>query len=152
MIQRIQSVYLLAAAILTTILACANLITGVSPEGTAHLSAWGITLDGTDGFIVRTLPLGILAVLAAAAAFFSIFLYKARRLQARIVMAQIALQAGLLAFIAVFFVKLTRMEGMAAVVPSFVDIFPVVNMLLIYLAYRGIMKDEYMIRSVDRIR
>ena len=50
--------------------------------------------------------------------------------------------------------KIERLKALGEVTMSygFPIIFPVVNLILLWLAHRGVKKDEDLIRSVDRLR
>lgn len=119
------------------------------------LTAFSVSLTGT-GKIVGTLPLTVLGIMALALPLVTIFLYKRRLVQIRLCFSEFVLLAGLQGFIVryLFHVKNTLAAGgdELVFVYSVPAIFPLVSIFFIWLALRGIMKDEALVRSMDRIR
>jgi hypothetical protein len=112
MIQRIQTVYLLLAAILAVVCSC-----------------------------IRLTWLDVLQLLNAAVCLGTIFLYAKRVLQAKI-----CLVALLLVF--AWYIGLAVIQGYV----NTVDCLPMIEAILIFLARRGIIHDEKLVRAADRIR
>jgi hypothetical protein len=75
----------------------------------------------------------------------TIFLYRNRRRQISLLVAEMVLLAGSAGF-AVYYAWIAYM--VAAVAPSLV----IVAMLTNWLAMRGVIRDEILVRSADRIR
>ncbi|MEP6844752.1 MAG: DUF4293 domain-containing protein [Panacibacter sp.] len=139
MIQRIQSVWLLFAS------ACAFL--------TLKLSFYtGIQLNDANRLLVplnstTTIPIVTTAVAVGIASLVTIFLYKDRKMQMKIVFATFA--ASILLIFLYFSYKNTNYaEG------SYDITAPVVFLIPIFLlfAIRAIYKDEKLIKSADRLR
>jgi hypothetical protein len=154
MIQRIQSLYLLISSILLAFfffMPYANYTVGPQ-DVKISLSASGL---GQDGSVVENLPklwaVLALVILSLAATLATIFLFKKRKLQARLCIFNIVLLVGLQGLL--FYIVKT-MEGRLMASPSYnlIFIFPLVCAILTYLAYRAIAKDEALIRSLDRLR
>ena len=130
MIQRIQTVYLFFVFCLMAILA----FIPFSP-----LNAF------SDGFFI-----GFSSVIALIA-IVTIFLYKNRKMQIR-------LCYGMLIALVLFYIfylifsrqNLSFTELFKHVQYTFV--FPFISIILIYLAIRGIKKDDKLVRSLDRLR
>lgn len=82
----------------------------------------------------------------------TIFLYKNRRLQMNLVKVAILL---ILAAIGIFFFYyIPRLEALAegVAVYEIASYFPLLAFIFLLLAYRGILSDEKLIRSADRLR
>ena len=130
--QRIQSVYLFLALIATT--TCLSLPLCVfEPVGmggsTVMYNLWKITPEGTADFSVW--PLFVLLLITCPICLVTIFLFKNRKLQAKLCVVNIILNILWLAFGACL---------------------PIVAIILYALARHGINKDEKLVRSMDRIR
>ena len=149
MIQRIQTLYLLAVVILGVVLIWLPVLQFVSPEGTDlqvyELSALGgAPLQGIWGLTVTTILIPLLALV-------DIFLYKKRLLQARLNIFTIMLCLGYYGVLALY-VWLAKMSlGVEwHLLPS--ACIPLVCMVLTLMATRRILKDEALVRAADRIR
>lgn len=147
MIQRIQSVYLLLAAILGAVISFYN----------PHL--WRARLvnnnyqyfDGQSNYLYFML-LMIIIVLSLVA----IFLFKKRKVQFRLTVINLLFSLGL---IAVQYLEITALEqqlkegGMLASSTYLPAAFlPILLVILLFLAARGIFRDEKLVKSLDRLR
>lgn len=128
MIQRIQTIYLLICVVLTTV--CMYF------EISAESHPWALTAI-----------MGITGVLE----FLDIFLFRRRALQMRVCTFCIILLLGwygaLVGFAYILgdgLVGEHRPEPWAAI--------PAINAILLYMAFRGIHRDEMLVRSLDRLR
>lgn len=181
MIQRIQTVHLLIVVALLVTMLFPNYATlrlsGVMPAGaTESVSEDGtitrivvpegvneeITFGLFDGIRMNGVPvlsttyMAILVILAIAVAFLTIFLYRKRWIQVRLCLVLAVMMLGIETFIVLYIYKLQDMlDTMVrdyAVKYSVVDIFPIVALIFVYLAFRGISKDIALVKSLDRIR
>ena len=144
MIQRIQTLYLLIVTLLATI-CCFFSFAVVTPSpitfntaGALH-SAWLI-------------PSAALGILIPAIAFGSIFLYKKRILQMRVNSFNMVLMIFQIIAYAVILVLVHRTAPEAEIKISWPCIVPLINLILTYLAIRGIGSDEALVRAADRLR
>ena len=150
MIQRIQTLYLLAVVALGVALVWLPVVQLVSPEEAAELQIWelsalgGAPLQGLWGLLVTTLLIPILALV-------DIFLYKKRILQARLNIFTVFLCLGYYGVLAIY-IWLAKMSLGAEwhILPW--ASFPLVCLVLILMATRRILKDEALVRAADRIR
>ena len=155
MIQRIQTLYLLLATVLMSLTLFLPLATIV--QGGNELVLKAFTIDGTLGF-ETTLPLylGLLLVLPTLLPLVTLFLYKKRLLQIRLCVSEIVLLVGSILFIALYCYRLC--DVLSEVMKDLVftlgiaSLMPVVAIVPIVLAIRGIARDEALVRSLDRIR
>ncbi|SEW00431.1 DUF4293 domain-containing protein [Chitinophaga arvensicola] len=146
MIQRIQSLYLLLAA----------------AAGAAALSfnLWKATLSNNTVTYVNASSnylLFVLYIIIILLAAVSIFLFKKRKLQFRLTIFNILFGFGALAY-QYYVVQQTANKlstgGMAISSASYLpaSFLPIIVIILLFLAARGIYKDEKLIKSLDRLR
>lgn len=154
MIQRKQTLYLLIVVVLLVLTMSLPLGKYLASDHEIVLTAFTISETG-GGAVTGNLTLGILAVFAALVPLVNIFLYKRRMLQVRLCFVEFVLLAGLQGFVVWFLLfakdKLADL-GEVSVVYAVPAIFPLVCIVFVWLALRGIMKDEALIRSMNRIR
>ena len=140
MIQRIQTLYLLAVVVLGTLLCF------FAPVGYVYE-------DLTTGMLqtFSQWPLAVITVAIPLLAFVDIFLYKKRILQARLNIINVVLCLGWYAvcFCYVWFDK--QNLGIDWYVTVWAAI-PFVCLVLIMMAMRRILRDEALVRAADRIR
>ena len=152
MIQRIQSLYLLAVAVLMACVAfmpLANFLAGVE-----EYKLYAFALKGADEQFA-TIYMGLIVALSAILPLINIFLYKKRLLQIRLCAVEIVLLLGSMVFMAIYYYLSNRMFSeleFHAQSLRMTTIFPLVSLVLTYLASRAIFKDELLVRSLDRIR
>lgn len=167
MIQRIQSIYLLATALLLLLLFFVPTVSIDFFLGTQsraiEMLPFGITETGggESSLAIGTVYYGILITVAMALTLTVIFLFKNRLLQMRLVAADIVLQAGILGFIAYYIYKAYSMaesiEAVSIGAKAYVSLspvcaVPVATIIVSCLAFRGILRDHILVRSLDRIR
>ncbi len=134
MIQRIQSVYLLLAAV---------------ASGAVIMFVPLFSSAAGDYFVLDDAVFTALTVLSTLISLFSIFRYKNRRQQ--LVSGRINIILNFILFGLIFYLYYNghSEEGAALRFGSFV---PLICVVLITLANKGIMKDEMLVRSADRLR
>ncbi|MFY0253453.1 DUF4293 domain-containing protein [Chitinophaga sp. 30R24] len=146
MIQRIQSLYLLLAA----------------AAGAAALSfnLWKATLTNNTVTAVNASSnylLFVLYIIIILLSVVSIFLFKKRKLQFRFTIFNILFAFGALAY-QYYVVQQTANKlstgGVAITSATYLpaSFLPIVIIILLLLASRGIYKDEKLIKSLDRLR
>lgn len=147
MIQRIQTVYLIIAAILLSLLFLIP-FAEIAKDGMVYLFDFkGVSANGTlkeNGYVISVLT-GIIIVLQGIA----ILSFKNRIRQIRLLVISILLMLGLLGMF-FFFTYYTFSDAQVSFKISIV--FPLIAIILDYMAIRAIGKDEKLIRSIDRIR
>jgi hypothetical protein len=147
MIQRIQTVYIFISAVLTGLLLQLD-FAELAVEGQLYVfNAKGIISDGQilfDGLPVMGF-IGLITLLHLII----IFLYKKRIRQIRFLSFTIILLLGLVGVM--FYFLYAAFDG-AEIVFKIPVVFPVLAVILDYLAIRSIGKDEALIRSLNRIR
>lgn len=104
-----------------------------------------------ESFIVKTIPLTILLSVIVLMLIITIFLYKNRILQMRLSVFNILLMLGSVGLIYFYSLQVQgKIDGETFYL--YPVIFPVASAILTFLAFRGIKKDEELVRSYDRIR
>jgi len=131
MLQRIQTLFLLASTTLLTILFFA--VMAKSPLETVKYN--------------EIYPLLFFNIITTAISFISIFLYRKRLIQIRLSIFNIIILIAYQAWIIYLFFD--RPEGSAFTTTA---VFPAVAAILTWLAFRYIARDEAMVRSVNRLR
>ena len=150
MIQRIQTLYLLAVVALGIALIWLPVVQLVTPEDAAELQVYelsalgGAPIQGVWGLLVTTILIPLLALI-------DIFLYRKRILQARFNIFTVMLCLGYYGVLAIYIwqAKLA-LEVDWHILPW--ASFPLVCFVLTLMATRRILKDEALVRAADRIR
>ena len=153
MIQRIQSLYLLAVAALMATAIFTPL--AYFAAGVEEYKLYAFSLQGAQESY-STIYMGVIVALAAIIPFVNIFLFKNRLLQIRLCVSAIVLLVGSAAFIGLYCYRLcdllASLEGDKVFTLGFASLMPVVAIIPVVLAIRGIARDEALVRSLDRIR
>lgn len=176
MIQRIQTLYLLAAAALCIACLCLPIGRLVDGQGEVMATVYNLWVhvpyheavgqptfnglgtgepvlaevaEGTHSFT----PWALFALLlvTATALLFDIFLFRTRLVQSRLAMLGCILLVGWYAVYASFWFLLAAKYN-ADFAPEPWAAFPAVACIFAFLAFRGILKDEALVRSLDRLR
>ena len=151
MIQRIQSVYLLIVTVLLVMAACLPVgqFVGADDVTTHVFKPMGVTM--AEGTFQSTWGLFGILLLSAIISFCTIFLFKNRILQVRMtVFSTILLVGYYIAFLV--FVYMLKGDLEASFQIGWALCLPLVSIILNYLAFRAILKDEVMVRAADRLR
>ena len=141
MIQRIQSVWLLLAAI------CAGL-TFFVPFGKEFVSAANtiqVNADGMTAFTDQVVL--IISICMMASALLTIFVYRNRKIQ-KYITAILILQALLCAAYMVYASEF-QLENTSI---RFGIVAPVLSFVFASLAYKGISNDDKLVKNLDRLR
>ncbi len=150
MIQRIQTLYLLAVVALGIALIFLPVLQLVTPEEAAELQIYelsaigGTPLQGLWGLLLTT-------ILIPALALVDIFLYKKRILQARLNIFLTMLCLGYYGVLAIYVWQAKLALGVEWHILPWAS-FPLICMVLTLMATRRILKDEALVRAADRIR
>lgn len=149
MIQRIQTLYLLVVVILGTLL--------------CFFSPVYFMMTGTTEYplnIMEKLPMAIMTIASPVLALLSIFLFKHRLLQVRINIMNVIMCLGFYALLALYTAYVVKgyepvgdlkLLGADWYVTLWASI-PLINLILLMMATRRILKDEALVRAADRLR
>lgn len=151
MIQRIQTLYLLLSTILGVV--CLSLPLGyfTTKDGEMVCDLFNLWARHTETGAHNFAPWALFAILLVVTTltFLDIFLFTRRALQMRILIICILLLVGYYGFLA-FFIFVAN--GKMSYTPSIMAAFPFICIVLDYLAFRDILKDELLVKSLDRLR
>lgn len=157
MIQRIQTIYLLLCIACIVLCMCNPVGYLDLQDGTSDTlyNLW-VSRQEEDGIRHLIMPwpvLFILLTLVASILMFDIFLFKKRALQMRL------LNFGLIVLILYYLVAVVfiyiALRGDSPCIgfrPTVWAALPIVAVILGYLAFRAILRDELLVRSLDRLR
>lgn len=152
MIQRIQSVYLLIAAILMAVTVCTPLAVLIGTADSFYLfQSMGIFTNATV-LAYPTWAVAAFSVVSALLSFAAIFLFKKRKVQIKMCYASIAF---IILFYAAFAFYLYT--GQTALNAEFSKVgyglaLPAISLILTVLALSKIKADERLVQSLNRIR
>ncbi len=152
MIQRIQTLYLLAVVALGITLCFMPVLQFVTPEEAETLQIWelsafaysSVPLQGLWGLTLTTILIPLLALV-------DIFLYNKRLLQARLNIFTVMLCLGYYGVLAIYVWLAKTALGVDWHILPWASI-PLVCLVLTVMATRRILKDEALVRAADRIR
>ena len=150
MIQRVQTLYLLCA---TAFVAGCFFFSVAELTGAAgHMEPYtllGLSTSAASKWLSNIIS--FLSGIVVGTNFTNIFSYKKRKWQMKICLMNIALLVIIEALI--FFLMGQFKQELGVTVAYKLPIaFPLISAVLIYLAFRGIKKDDKLVRSYDRIR
>ncbi len=158
MIQRIQTIYLLVAVVLSVI--CMFMPLGeFSIDGLAvarEYNLWLLNIDDNASghhFTFVTSPMFAVLLLSSALACYAIFAFRNRVAQARFCQFSVLLIVGWYILYAVYGHILGDTDGRTSdFAPSWAAVLPAMSLVFLLLARRAIMADERLVRAADRIR
>ena len=144
MIQRIQSLWLLLAAVAAFLSLTLPFFTMPGVTITDGTNSGGPTVTDYTGS--ENIPILLLTIVTGLLSFVTIFLYKNRKLQQRLTVVALLLSVGI---IAMYFLEMRKWPN------ARISLFCVVSIItpaLLFLASRGIYNDSRLIKSADRLR
>ena len=144
MIQRIQTLYLLAVTVLATVF-CFFAFAQVESSPVAFSTAGAL-------HCTWLIPSAILSILIPAISFGSIFLYRRRILQMRLISFEMILTVLMYLADIVVLVVVHRTAPEAEIHITWMCTIPPTNLILSYLAIRRIAMDEALVQAADRLR
>ena len=155
MIQRIQTVYLLIIVILSSLTLFLPMVSfmpkDIDLQPLYELKQMNLVGTGDVYSNLTTWTLFVLTLCIPIVALITIFLYKKRTLQISLTVANMILMVGYYVLLAIAIWSISdRLNADWHL--YFTVIFPLINIILAYLALRGIAKDEALVRSLDRLR
>jgi hypothetical protein len=143
MIQRIQTIYLFLASVIS-----GGLIFVFNLWNTVKEEIFVLDLFSEETFTLKVIP--VLFFLSALSSFAIIFLYNNRKLQ--FVLGRVIILINLFLLGLLIYLSLT-LSGETLVSEKGIGMFlPILAILLLVLANKAIKKDEDLVKSVDRLR
>ena len=155
MIQRIQSLYLLLTTLFSVLFLNGIIIKFVTLTNEAlYLTFTGINrfseVAGTEN-VEKLILLSILLILVPVISLITVFLYKKRKLQLKFAVALITLIIVKILTV-LYYSNYVINEYAAELTPRMNLVLPFLSLIFAFLAFRGIKKDDNLIRSYDRLR
>lgn len=149
MIQRIQTLYLLVVAIMMATLFATEPATLSMNDEILKLGKDAILTPNGMGE-TGTILLRVYAIAVFLLALLDIILFRKRKIQMRLTVFCLLLSFGYYFLLAIY---LYSANGMGYEIHWSMPVtFPLVSVILLWLAFRAILKDELLIRSIDRVR
>jgi magnesium-transporting ATPase (P-type) len=155
MIQRIQSIWLLLAAITLVLMFFLPIVTREVNGSESQIYTYGLksSFAGKIGSAHKTelfIPLLITNIAVAFLCFINIFNFRKRSLQKRFAILSIAFIGGFAFWCSIYAKQIPGgLEGASFGIGAYL---PAVAILFVVLAIFGINKDEKLIRSAERLR
>ena len=141
MIQRVQSIWLLLAAVCAFVTYPLVLYVGKLVDGSERQFLLG------DHFLLMMfiIALGVLSLIC-------IFLFKNRKLQFRLTILTIVLTAGYLFLQYLMIEQFKKDSAIQTGSYKVAALLPLLTIIFLILAARGIYKDDKLVKSLDRLR
>ena len=157
MIQRIQSVYLFFASLIlgvTFFFPIAEFI-GVKDSLVLYVYKVVSLVPGSSNVydLMFIMPLLAIVSLVIVFSFATIFMYKNRHGQLKVIRFLMFMIAAMIGIIFLYYYDI--LETASEAIPNFIQVgafAPLISLVFLFLAYRGVMKDDKLIRSADRLR
>jgi glucan phosphoethanolaminetransferase (alkaline phosphatase superfamily) len=155
MIQRKQSVYLFLIAVLSLLFFSGSIVNFINESGSVYKITFDNIIKGTEGqgleIIQKLLPLMVLIILIPIISLITLFIFKNRKIQLKLTIFLMIL-CTLLVIALIHGSIITISKFGASLTPGFKMILPLIMLILSILAYRGIKKDDQLVKSYDRLR
>lgn len=153
MLQRLQTIYLLASAIL--LFCCLGVTIAVFSDLKSEFFLTAFIIVDSHSTVFSQSPsilsIGVTMWLTALLSIITIFLFKKRLLQLRFIRYTQILKISVLAYIG-YVIHIITSTSEYSFKPSLGLLLIIIAFVTDWLAYRAIKKDEELVRSVDRIR
>ncbi len=151
MLQRSQTLYLLGIFILTVVVLTGSLARFVVEGGELILRHSGlVNAEGEEQ--LATWPMTLLFALVSAISFLNIFFYRSRVRQMRLSVFLIFLFAGMTCMMFFYTWLVSSSFETTDTIYLWRFVIPPVCIILQYLAFRRIRRDELLVKAYDRIR
>jgi Domain of unknown function (DUF4293) len=155
MIQRIQSVYLFIMALLSSLLIPGSILNFTDKTGSAIRVSFNEVVRDNSGkvpeIVEKLLPLSVLIILITVISLAAIFFFKNRKIQIQLSRFLIFLAAILVIAITHICLRIVSKFD-TGIIPGLKMILPVLILIISVLAFRGIKKDDQLVKSYDRLR
>lgn len=148
MIQRIQTVWLLLAALFGAALFMFGILT------IKYTGADGAEVKQSLQLLEYSYLLAVLAIAVVALPVIAIFMFKNRKLQMNLAILAIVLNIGFLAYylMGIESFKSSHVPPITSSSFGVASFMPVVAIIFLFMAISGIRKDNKLVKSLDRLR
>lgn len=155
MIQRIQSLYLFITVLLSLLFFKGSVFNFIDKSGKVIKLMYEGTLNDTTGqsfaHLEMSWSLPAILILIPLLSLVTLLIYKKRKIQLLLSLAVVILSAGLIIALSGYSCFII-IKYNSDIIPGFKMALPVLMLILTILAYRGILKDDRLIQSYDRLR
>ncbi len=152
MIQRIQSLFLLAAIIIQTLFLAFPLAFFNMTDYNLVFKAKGFMDASSNEILLKTSALLILSIGIPLLTLITIFQFKKRILQIRLCVYNILINIGLIGMLFMQISSFMKNNPVEAKTYGLAMAIPLASIILLFLAFRGIRKDEVLVKAYDRLR
>jgi hypothetical protein len=155
MIQRIQSLFLLLISLLSFLFLGSSYLNFVDNNGSI-ISITFIAVIKSSSVqsvepIAKAWPVAIILILIVLISIITIFLYKNRKSQLLLSKLLIGV-ISVLILVSAYYSYIVIIKYSSALVPGAKMFLPLLMLILSILAFRGIKKDDQLVKSNDRLR
>jgi hypothetical protein len=154
MIQRIQTLWLLLSAILSGFLMNGAIVNFIDKAGIRYFTGFSGIYKITDSgkeLLIPSVPMAALIILVPILSVFCTLIFKNRKIQKIVTLVLFAF-SFCLTILVIYYSILTMNKYNAELVPGIKMAIPLIIMISVSLAYRGISKDDRLVKSYDRLR
>jgi hypothetical protein len=154
MIQRKQSLWLLLLILFSFFLFKGGILNFVSADGQKYYIGFSgvYRVVGSGSEIIRnSISLSVLIIAIQVISLATILLYKSLKIQ-KIASNALTTFCICLTILVIYYSYSVMINNKCQIVPGIKMIIPVLNLVLAILAFRGISKDETLLKSYDRLR
>jgi len=155
MIQRIQTLYLLLTTLIPLLFLKLKLLSFTGTDGSEYYLGFKGLFTMSEGQVLNLVKqlhlISILIAIIPVLSLVTVFLFRNRRLQLKMILLIILLSMGFIIAEIIYSIMITKEYGVT-IIPGFAMVIPVLILIFSGLAYRGIKKDENLVRSYDRLR
>ena len=155
MIQRIQTLYFSLIALIALLFFNGSFMEFAGKTGAVIKVTYNAIYRSNAGqnpeMVEKLLPLTLIIILIPLISLITIFIFKNRKIQLNLSLLMIVVASlFLIALIHISFSVISKYD--MSITPGFKMILPVIILILSILAYRGIKKDDRLVKSYDRLR
>ena len=151
MIQRIQTIYILLAALFMVLFYLLPIATFITDDFAFEFFNCHLTHPDDAKSLVTLIPLAILPSITVLISVISILLFKKRKIQMHLCKINMLLIATTIIVGVFYFLKIADLVD-GSVQYGFAVIFPLLAFVTTAMANSAIKKDDDLVRSADRIR
>jgi hypothetical protein len=155
MIQRIQSLYLSFVILLSMLFFCGNVFSFVDESGKILKFTSAMILTDSCGHffahVANRWPLTLILAFLSFLSLSTILMFGNRKIQLWLAISVIVLSSVLIIVLSCY-TYLVMDSYKMTIIPGFKMLIPLVILLFSILAYRGILKDDRLVKSYDRLR
>jgi uncharacterized protein DUF4293 len=152
MLQRSQTLYLLGVFLLTILMLTGPIADLAGETGVLTLKHSGVFNSHGEKLELSTWPLTLLFALVSLLAFLNIFSYKNRLRQMRLCIFLILISFGMVGMMFYYTWVVGNNFEITQTLYKWRFVIPLIAIILQYLAFRRIRRDELLVKAYDRIR